>query len=110
MIQRRQHPQNTQRQEAFKNARTTVTKIFTLYPLRGLLLKFEEHQPESNVATSMPRYKDASSSERAVIPTVDNHGVSVLQLTNAKFEVIRQLADSGIRNQEYFIEPNGRQH
>ena len=52
-----------------------------------------------NHRTGRPRYKDASSSGRAVIPTVENQGLSVLQLnaeglTNAKLEVIRQLADS----------------
>ena len=52
-----------------------------------------------NHRTDRPRYKDAPSSGRAVIPTVENQGLSVLQLnaeglTNAKLEVIRQLADS----------------
>ena len=52
-----------------------------------------------NHRTGRPRYKDAPSSGRAVIPTVENQGLSVLQLnaeglTNAKLEVIRQLADS----------------
>ena len=49
--------------------------------------------------TDRSRYKDAPSSGRAVIPTVENQGLSVLQLnaeglTYAKLEVIRQLADS----------------
>ena len=48
-----------------------------------------------NHRTDRPRYKDASSSGRAVIPTVENQGLSVLQLNaNANFEIIRQLADS----------------
>ena len=52
-----------------------------------------------NHRTDRPRYKDAPSSGRADIPTVENQGLSVLQLnaeglTNAKLEVIRQLADS----------------
>ena len=52
-----------------------------------------------NHRTDRPRYKDAPSSGRAVIPTVENQGLSVLQLnaeglTTAKLEVIRQLADS----------------
>ena len=52
-----------------------------------------------NHRTDRPRYKDAPCSGRAVIPTVENQGLSVLQLnaeglTNAKLEVIRQLADS----------------
>ena len=52
-----------------------------------------------NHRTDRPRYKDASSSGRAVIPTVESQGLSVLQLnaegrTNAKLDVIRQLADS----------------
>ena len=47
-----------------------------------------------NHRTDRPRYKDAPSSGRAVIPTVENQGLSVLQLnaeglTNAKLEVIR---------------------
>ena len=51
-----------------------------------------------NHRTDRPRYKYASSSGRAVIPTVENQGMSVLQLnaeglTSAKPEVIRQLAD-----------------
>ena len=52
-----------------------------------------------NHRTDRPRYKDAPYSGRTVIPTVENQGMSVLQLnaeglTNAKLEVIRQLADS----------------
>ena len=52
-----------------------------------------------NHRTDRPRYKDAPSSGRAVVPTVENQGLSVLQLnaeglTNTKLEVIRQLADS----------------
>ena len=50
-----------------------------------------------NHRTDRPRYKDSSG--LAVIPTVENQGLSVLQLnadglTKAKLEVIRQLADS----------------
>ena len=53
-----------------------------------------------NHRTDRPTYKDASSSGRGhVIPSVENQGLSVLQLnaeglTNAKLEVIRLLADS----------------
>ena len=52
-----------------------------------------------NHRTDKPRYKDAFSSGRAVIPTIENQGLSVLQLnaeglTNAKLKVIRQVADS----------------
>ena len=56
-----------------------------------------------NHRTDRPRYTgtkvQGTSSRRAVIPTVENQGLSVVQLnaeglTNAKLEVIQQLADS----------------
>ena len=80
-----------------------------LYGLQDTNFNYYHYQPFKNIiivyckhithARYRPRYKDEPSSGRAVIPTVENQGLSVLQLnaeglTNAKLAVIRQLADS----------------
>ena len=76
-----------------------MTTASTRPPLEIRRTQLSKLMSPHNHRTDRPRYKDAPSSGRAVIPTVENQGLSVLQLnaeglTNAKLEVIRQLADS----------------
>ena len=76
-----------------------VTTASTRPPLEILITLLSKLMSPHNHPTDRPRYNDAPSSGWAVIPTVETQGLSVLQLnaeglTNAKLEVIRQLADS----------------
>ena len=76
-----------------------MTTVSTRPPLEIRRTLLSKLMSPHNHRTDRPRYKDAPSSGRAVIPTVENQGMPVLQLnaeglTNAKLEVIHQLADS----------------